>query len=112
MTLLLVLIALPGIAAVVLRWSNAMWATARHSLEWFVASQIADTRAQRGDISGMSEADMIRRKSRDAQSRDLLRLLFWSALLIVPLLLPGSFIIYALYGLFWLVPRTTTPEVK
>lgn len=105
MTFLLALIALPGIAAVVMRWLNAMFLTARHSLERFVAGQIADTRAQRGDISGMSEADSIRRKSRDAQLHGLRALLLWSSLLVLPVLLPGTFLIYALYGFLWLLPR-------
>ena len=106
MTSLLILIALPGIAAVVLRWSRALFVTARHSLERFIAGQIADTRAQRGDISGMSEAESIRSKARAEALRSLLLVLFWSALLLGPLLLPGTLLIYALYAVLWFLPRT------
>lgn len=105
MTLLLALIALPGIAAVVLRWSTAMFGMARHAVERYVAGQVAESRAQRGDISGMSEAEIIRRRSREEQRRLLLQLLLWSGLLIAPLFLPATLVLYALYGLLWLVPR-------
>ena len=111
MTLLFAVIAIPGIAAVLLRWSSAALVVARYSLERFVAGQIADSRAQRGDISGMSEADNIRRKSRAAQRRALGLLLLWSAALVVPIVLPGTFIIYILYGLLWLLPRPKTGTV-
>ena len=104
MTFLLALIALPGIAAVLLRWSRALLVTARYAIERFVAGQIADSRAQRGDISGMAEAEKIRRQSRDEAMRSLLAVVLWSALLIVPLFLPGTLIIYALLGLLWLEP--------
>lgn len=107
MTLLLALIALPGIAAVLVRWFAAVFGMARHSVERYVAGQIADNRAQRGDISGMSEAESIRRRSGAEQMRLLLQVLGWTGLLVAPLLLPASLVFYALYGLLWLVPRPT-----
>jgi len=110
MTLLLALIALPGIAAVLLRWSSAVFGMARLSVERFVAGQIADSRAQRGDISGMTEAEAIRRRSRAEQLRLTLQILLWSAALLIPVLLPATFVIYALYGLLWLVPRTNARD--
>jgi hypothetical protein len=100
----LVLIAIPGIAAVLLRWSTAVFLTARHSIELFVARQISDTRAARGDISGMSEAETYRENSRAQQLRGVIQVLFWSAALLLPLIMPGTFLIYALYGLLWLAP--------
>jgi hypothetical protein len=106
MTLLLALIALPGIAAVLLRWGRAVFVTARHSIERFVAAQIADTRAQRGDISGMAEAAKIKHKSQQEAVRSLLNVVLWSALLIGPIFLPGTLIIYAICGLLWLLPRS------
>ena len=112
MTFFLVLIALPGIAAVLLRWSRALFVTARHSIERFVAAQIANTRAQRGDISGMAEAEKIRHNSQQEAVRSLLNVLLWSALLIGPLFIPGTFLIYALCGLLWLVPRTKSQVTR
>lgn len=112
MTFLLAVIALPGIAAVLLRWSRAAFVTARHIIERFVAGQIADTRAKRGDISGMSEAEAIRQQSRAAAQRALWHLLFWSALLVFPLFLPIAWIVYVLYGLLWFVPARRSTEVK
>jgi predicted metal-binding membrane protein len=112
MTFILAVIALPGIAAVLLRWSRAVFVTARYSIERFVAGQIADTRAQRGDISGMSEAEVIRRNSRAAAVRALLQLILWSVALIVPFFLPGTLLIFVLYGLLWFVPSRPGTEVK
>lgn len=107
MTLLLALIALPGIAAILIRWSAAVFNAARHSAERFVAGQIADQRAARGDISGMTEAENIRQRSRREQFDGLLRVLFWTAALAVPIFIPGTFVIYALFGLLWLLPKPT-----
>ena len=104
MSLLLVLLAIPGIAAVVLRWSMAVFVTARYSIERFVARQISDTRAARGDISGMTEAETFRRNSRAKQVRGVLEVLLWTGALVAPLILPGTFLIYALYGLLWFLP--------
>lgn len=108
MTLLLALIALPGIAAVLLRWFAAVVQAARFSAERFVASQIAGQRAQRGDISGMTEAENIRRRSRNEQLAGIGRVLLWSAALALPVFLPGTFVIYALFGLLWLTARPTS----
>src|SRR5512141_951272 len=108
MTFLLAVIALPGIAAVLLRWSRAVFVTARHTIERFIAGQIADTRAQRGDISGMSEAESIRQQSRSAAVRSLVEVLGWSAALVLPVFLPGTILIYMLYGLLWFAPTQRT----
>ncbi|HUP88385.1 MAG TPA: hypothetical protein VM100_03505 [Longimicrobiales bacterium] len=108
MTLLLALIALPGIAAILLRWSAAVFKAARYSAERFVASQIADQRAQRGDISGMTEAENIRRRSRNEQLAGVGRVLFWTAAIAVPIFLPGTFVIYALFGFLWFLPKSTS----
>lgn len=102
-TFLLALIALPGIAAVLIRWSRSVFVTARHTIEWFVAGQIADQRAQRGDISGMSEAVTIRTRSRGALLSGVLRVLLYSAAIVIPMFLPGTFLIYTLYGFLWFV---------
>jgi hypothetical protein len=105
MIILLALLAVPGIAAVLLRWWHAAFGATRYSLERLVASQIAGRRAERGDISGLSEAEQVRQRARERQWRGLLRVAFWSAVLVVPLALPGTLIIYALYSFLWLVPR-------
>jgi hypothetical protein len=72
---LLIVIAIPGIAAVLLRWSTAVFQTARHSIERVVAKQVSDTRAARGDISGVTEAETYRCNSRAKQLRGLARVL-------------------------------------
>ena len=105
MSLLLVLIALPGIAAVLLHWSRSVFETARYSIELLVARQISDSRAARGDISGMSEAESFRQNSRAKRWRSVTHTLIWTGVLLFPLIIPGTLLVYALYGLLWLVPR-------
>ena len=105
MSLLLLLIALPGIAAVLLHWSRAVFETARYSIELLVARQISDTRAARGDISGMSEAESFRQTSRARRWRSVTHTLIWTGVLLFPFMVPGTLLIYALYGLLWFFPR-------
>jgi len=104
-SLLLVLIALPGIAAVLLHWSKSVFETARYSIELLVARQISDSRAARGDISGMGEAESFRQNSRAKRWRSVTHTLIWTGVLLFPLIIPGTLLVYALYGLLWLIPR-------
>jgi hypothetical protein len=105
MTLLLILLAIPGVAAVMLRLFKALMRAARYSLERYVARQIVQQRATRGDLSGMAEADKVRREAADKQVRFVGETLMWSALLGAPLLFPPAILLYPLYSIFWFVPR-------
>jgi hypothetical protein len=105
MTLFLILLAIPGVAAVMLRLFKALLRAARYSLERYVARQIVQQRATRGDLSGMAEADKVRRQAADKQVRFVGETLMWSALLGAPLLFPPALLLYPLYSIFWFVPR-------
>lgn len=109
MTLAFLILALPGLAAVLLRFGHALFGTVRHSVERIVAGQIADSRGQRGDISGMAEAEAYRKTCAKQQLHSAGQLVLWSAAIFAPLLMPGTFIIYVLYGVLWLLPR---PKAK
>lgn len=104
MTFILILLAIPGVLAVVLRLGWALLAAGKHSLEWFVARQITSQRAERGDLSGLAEA----RKVRDAAGRQQLRFglhaAIWLLLLAMPLFVPGAVIVYPFYSILWLLP--------
>ena len=105
MTILLILLAIPGVLAVLLRFGVALYGTSKHTIEWFVARQISHQRAERGDLSGLAEAEKIRNEAGRQQRRWGLHALAWATLLAFPLLLPGAVIVYPLYAFLWLLPR-------
>ncbi len=105
MTILLILLAIPGVLAVLLRLGVALFGTTKHTIEWYVARQISNQRAERGDLSGLSEAEKIRNEAARQQRRWGLHALAWTTLLALPLLIPGAVIVYPLYSVLWLMPR-------
>jgi hypothetical protein len=105
MTILLILLAIPGVLAVLLRLGIALLGAAKHSVEWFVARQITKQRAERGDLSGLSEAMKIREAAAREQRRYFLHAAVWTVLLALPLLIPAAVIVYPLYSVFWLLPH-------
>ena len=105
MTILLILLAIPGVLAVLLRLGTALLQTAKYSIERYVARQILDQRATRGDLSGMAEADKLRGEAAAKQMRFLMETAMWTALIGLPLLFPPAVIVYPLYSIFWFVPR-------
>lgn len=107
MTLFLILLAIPGVAAVMLRLFKALMRAARYSLERYVARQIVQQRANRGDLSGMAEANKVRAAAAGKQMRFVGETLMWSALLGAPLLFPPAILLYPLYSIFWFVPRSS-----
>ena len=110
MTIILILLAIPGVLAVLLRLGVALFSTARHTVEWYVARQITNQRAERGDLSGLAEAEKIRAEAARQQRRWGLHALAWTTLLAFPLLVPGAVIVYPLYSVLWLLPRHRVAE--
>ncbi|HET9438737.1 MAG TPA: hypothetical protein VFO52_01120 [Longimicrobiales bacterium] len=105
MTILLILLAIPGVLAVLLRLGIALLQTGKHTMEWYVARQISDQRAGRGDLSGLAEAEQVRAAAAREQRRYGLHALMWTLLLAFPLMVPGAVIVYPLYSVLWLLPR-------
>ena len=105
MTILLILLAIPGVLAVLVRLGVALFGASRHTVEWFVARQISHQRAERGDLSGLAEAEKIRGEAARQQRRWALHALMWIILLAFPLLIPGAVIVYPFYSILWLLPR-------
>jgi hypothetical protein len=115
MTFILILLAIPGVLAVLLRLGVAAYGAAKHTIEWYVARQITKQRAERGDLSGLAEAEKIRNEAGRQQRRWGLHALAWTTLLAFPLMIPGAVIVYPLYSLLWLLPRhriTQTPTLR
>jgi len=103
MTLLLILAAIPGVLAVMLRLSGSLTKAVKFSLERFVARQIVQQRAGRGDITGMEEANRLRAEAARKQMRHVGMSALWGALLLLPLLIPPAVVLYPFYSIFWFI---------
>lgn len=107
MNLAVKLLAAAGILAVVLRLLRALFAGLRGGVDALLAGDVASSRAQRGDLTGLDEA---RSAVTQAQRRRLVALgqaSVWIGLLLVPALTPWPAPLYASYSLLWLLPRPT-----
>jgi len=101
----IMLLAIAGAIAVVLRLVRALFIALRGGVDAFLASDVADARAQRGDLTGIEDA---REAGRSARRRRMLALgaaSVWLGLLVFPTLTPWPQLLYACYALLWLVPR-------
>jgi hypothetical protein len=105
------LLAVAGIAAIVIRAFAAGARALRGGVEAFLARDAADVRAQRGDLTGLADASVARDAARRRRLYALGAMSFWIGLLVVPPLTPWPRFLYAVYSLLWLVPRRpTTPH--
>lgn len=68
------------------------------------ARELAETRARRGDVTGLREAQDTAGLAARARRRALAEGLGWIALLLAPAFTPWARTIYAGYALLWLVP--------
>jgi hypothetical protein len=105
MSTAIMLLAFAGVIAVMLRLLRALFATLRGGVDAFLARDVADTRAHRGDLTGVDEA---RAEAALARRRRLLALgtaCIWIGLLVFPMLTPWPRFLYASYSVLWLIPR-------
>jgi hypothetical protein len=109
MDVLLLIPAALGFMAIGLRVLRAGAGVLGRGMQRFVAGEVADVRARRGDLTGLSAARQQRAHAVRAQLRAAGVLSFWVALLIVPVLTPWPRWLYAAYSLLWLVPRVQRP---
>lgn len=105
MTILLILLAIPGVLAVLVRLVIALARASKYTAERYVARQVKDQRVERGDLSGLSEAEKIRSAAARQQTRFIAESLGWLMLLGLPMLVPAAVILYPFYSIFWLLPR-------
>jgi hypothetical protein len=113
MNIVIALLAAAGIAAVVLRALSALFRALRGGVDSFLARDLAEVRARRGDLTGVSDAAEQRRAAHRYRMFALLSAAVWIGLLAVPPLTPWPAFLYAVYALLWLVPRRpTTPRHK
>ncbi|HEX6134858.1 MAG TPA: hypothetical protein VFZ24_12895 [Longimicrobiales bacterium] len=107
MNIAILLLAIAGVAAVVLRLVRALFAALRGGVDAFLAGDVADTRAQRGDLTGLGDARAAAAVARRYRWLALGRASIWVVLLVAPELTPWPAPLYASYSLLWLLPRPT-----
>jgi hypothetical protein len=105
MSTAIMLLALAGAGAVVLRLLRALFAALRGGVDAFVARDIAETRAQRGDLTGLDDARSVALAARRRRLRALGVASVWGGLLVFPTLTPWPAMLYATYSLLWVLPR-------
>lgn len=105
MTFVLFLLAIIGVLAVLLRLALSLIGATKHSIERYVARQIKDQRAERGDLSGLAEAENVRAAAARKQTRWIVESLGWAMLLALPMLSPIALFLYPFYAVFWLLPN-------
>lgn len=111
MDVLFTILAVAGIAAVLLRAVSSALRALRGGVDAFLARDVADARAQRGDLTGLADATEVRAAARRRRLFFLAAFGFWLGLLVVPPLTPWPRFLYAVFSLLWLVPRRpTTPH--
>jgi hypothetical protein len=105
------LLAVAGVAAVLVRAAAAAFRALRGGVDAFLARDLQDVRAGRGDLTGFADAAGARSAARRRRMTALGTMAFWLGLLIVPPLTPWPRLLYAVYSLLWLAPRRpTTPH--
>lgn len=106
MTAFLYIFATLGFIAVLWHLFRATVRAARQGVNAFVASEVAKTRANRGDLTGMEEANAQSRVAGRARWRSAAQAGLWlTALALPPVLLESPAPVYAVYVVFWLLDR-------
>jgi hypothetical protein len=105
MFLLLRILAVIGVLAVLVRAGSALFSLLRGGIDMFLARDLHEVRAQRGDLTGMEEARALRRTGLQRRTIAAARLSFWIGLLIIPNFTPWPAQMCAAYCVFWLLPR-------
>ncbi|HEX2166178.1 MAG TPA: hypothetical protein VHG09_02965 [Longimicrobiales bacterium] len=109
MSTAILLLAIAGAIAVMLRLLRAAFAALRGGVDAFIARDVAETRAHRGDLTGLDDARAAAALARRRRWLSLGHAFLWAGLLIIPTLTPWPQALYACYALLWLVPRGPRP---
>jgi hypothetical protein len=104
MTRFLLVLAVLGFAAVLWRCLGAAIRAVRQGVDHFISREMAETRAQRGDVTGMVEATGWAEEARRGRRRAVAEMVLWALLLALPPWLFSSPVpFYAAYTLVWLL---------
>lgn len=105
MRILILLLAVAGGLAVFSRVVRALLRLLHRGIDAFVAREVADLRAQKGDLTGLADASRQRADARRRKVLAVAALSFWVVLLVAPPLTPWPALLYALYSVLWLIPH-------
>src|ERR1700741_2829972 len=97
MDLIFFLLSVAGFLAALRQLARAAFRLFKGGVESFVMREVASTRAEHGDVTGLLEARARQRSARGSRWRALGVLVFWAALLSAPLLTRTPVPIYAAY---------------
>lgn len=106
---LLVLLGIAGFLAVATRAVRTALRLLHGGADELLTRQLSKTRAQRGDLTGLQEAETHRQLAQRRRRLALGALVLWGGLLLLPPLTPWPALLYALYALLWLVPHGGRP---
>lgn len=109
MNFLVSLLAVAGFLAVLVRAGRALFVALWRGVDAFLARDLEQARAQRGDLTGLEEARVVRAGARRRRVVALSLAGLWIALLVVPILTASPTAVYALYSVLWLLPRRRRP---
>lgn len=103
MRVLLLLLGAMGVAALLWLFLGAVYRLVRAAAERFVAGGTAETRARRGDLTGLEEAQQWSSRARRREWGAVMRALGWGLLLVVPSLTVWAAPTYAGCAVLWLL---------
>lgn len=105
MRIVILLLAFAGGLAVLARVIRSLFRLLHRGIDAFVAREVADLRAQKGDLTGLADAARQRADARRRRLVAVAALSFWVVLLVAPPLTPWPELLYALYSVLWLIPH-------
>jgi hypothetical protein len=104
MQIVLLVLAVLGIAAVLRHLVTALSRLLRRGLDVFVARRVADVRAHHGDITGLSDATSAQKLARRERRNAIAIVGLWVGLLVAPAFTAWPEYLYAVYNFLWLIP--------
>lgn len=102
---LLVVLGIMGFLAVARRAARTAFRLLHGGADELLTRELSRTRARRGDLTGLQEAEAHRELARRRRRLALGALVLWGGLLLLPPLTPWPAVLYALYSLLWFVPH-------
>lgn len=105
MDLIFFVLSVAGFLAALRRLALATFRLFKGGVEALVMREVASTRAEHGDVTGLLEARARKRATRGSRWRALAIVVFWAALLSAPLFTRTPVPIYAAYTILWWWPR-------
>jgi hypothetical protein len=105
------LLALVGAAALVYRSIGGIFRLALRASQETAAAGMAEVSASRGDVTGMLERQRLAKSARQDRWRHSVLTITWILWFVLPMVLGGARIAYALASVLWILPVSrSTPR--